>query len=72
MADLVEGEVKWFSDDKGYGFISQEDGDDVFFHYSALKGDGYKTIEDETPVEFELEESPKGPKAVAVFKLEDG
>jgi CspA family cold shock protein len=72
MADLVEGKVKWFSDDKGYGFIAQDAGDDVFFHYSAIEGDDdYKSIEDETPVEFEVEQSPKGPKAVRVFRLEE-
>lgn len=70
MADLVKGKVKWFSDDKGYGFIEQDEGEDVFFHYSSIEGDGYKSIEDDTEVEFEVEQSPKGPKAVRVVKLD--
>lgn len=69
MANLNEGTVKWFNDDKGYGFIARDDGDDVFFHYSALEIDGYKTIDDESPVEFELEVGPKGPKATRVVKI---
>ena len=68
MADLIEGTVKWFNDDKGYGFIARDDGDDVFFHYSALEVDGYKTIDDDSAVQFELEVGPKGPKAVRVVK----
>jgi CspA family cold shock protein len=70
MATKSEGKVKWFDEKKGYGFISQSDGDDVFFHYSALEQSGFKTVEDETPVEFEMEEGPKGLKATSVNIVE--
>ena len=51
---------------KGYGFLSQEDGDDVFVHYSSIQGDGFKTLKEGDPVEFEVQEGPKGPQAVNV------
>ena len=70
MATKSEGKVKWFDEKKGYGFISQSDGDDVFFHYSALEQSGFKTVEDETPVEFEMEEGPKGLKVTSVNIVE--
>lgn len=69
MAERIQGKVKWFNEDKGYGFIEREDGgEDVFLHYSELKdaGRGFKTIEEDAAVEFEVEPGPKGPKAVNV------
>jgi len=63
---MVKGEVKWFNEKKGYGFLSQEDGDDVFVHYSSIQGDGFKTLKEGDPVEFEVQEGPKGPQAVNV------
>lgn len=70
MAEGLRGTVKWFSDDKGYGFIERDDGeDDVFFHFSVLEGDGFKTIDEGAEVEFDQEMSPKGPKATRVEKV---
>jgi CspA family cold shock protein len=67
---MIEGKVKWFDEKKGYGFIAREDGgDDVFLHYSELDQSGFKTIEEDTPVEFEVEMGPKGPKATDVSQL---
>jgi CspA family cold shock protein len=67
MADRVQGKVKWFNEDKGFGFIERDDGgEDVFLHYSALKQSGFKTIAEDAEVEFEVEMGPKGPKAVNV------
>ena len=61
-----KGVVKWFNEAKGYGFIQRSDGSDVFVHFSAIQGDGYRTLEEGAGVEFELEEGPKGPKALNV------
>ena len=61
-----KGVVKWFNEAKGYGFIQRSDGSDVFVHFSAIQGDGYRTLEEDVEVEFELEEGPKGPKALNV------
>lgn len=70
MAERVTGKVKWFNEEKGYGFIAREDGgEDVFLHYSALSGDGFKTIAEEERVEFEVAMGPKGPKAENVVKV---
>ena len=70
MSQKVKGTVKWFNEDKGYGFIEREDGgEDVFLHYSALDQGGFKTIEDGAQVEFDVEMGPKGPKAANVDKL---
>lgn len=70
MAETVRGKVKWFNDDKGYGFIERSDGgEDVFLHFSALQQDGFKSIEEGAEVEFEVEHGPKGPKASNVIKL---
>jgi CspA family cold shock protein len=60
------GTVKWFDDAKGFGFIEQEFGDDVFVHYSEIKEDGYKTLDEDQEVEFELEETEKGLAATDV------
>ena len=61
-----KGTVKWFNEAKGYGFIQRSNGSDVFVHFSAIQGDGYRTLEEGVEVEFELEEGPKGPKALNV------
>ncbi|HVL64193.1 MAG TPA: cold-shock protein [Actinomycetota bacterium] len=63
---MAEGTVKWFSNDKGYGFISQSDGEDVFVHFSAITMEGYKTLEEGQAVEFDVTEGPKGKQAANV------
>ncbi len=63
---MAKGVVKWFNEKKGYGFLSQEDGDDVFVHYTSIKGEGFKTLKEGESVEFEVQEGPKGPQAVNV------
>jgi CspA family cold shock protein len=63
------GTVKWFDDAKGFGFIEQEFGDDVFVHYSEIQDDGYKTLDEDQEVEFELEETEKGLAATDVVPL---
>ena len=65
----MKGTVKWFNNQKGYGFITPESGDDVFVHHSAIQGDGYKSLEEGQQVEFDVEQGPKGPQAVNVVKL---
>jgi cold shock protein len=60
---MASGKVKWFSDQKGYGFIESEDGQDVFVHFSAIQGDGFKTLAEGQAVEFEVTAGPKGPQA---------
>ena len=69
MSERIIGTIKWFSDSKGYGFIQQEDGPDVFVHYSAIQGEGYRTLKEGQQVEFAIEEGPKGPQAANVLKL---
>jgi CspA family cold shock protein len=67
---MAQGKVKWFNDQKGYGFISNDDGSgDVFAHYSAIDGDGYKSLVEGDAVEFEVEDSDKGPKAKNIRKI---
>ena len=66
----MKGKVKWFNDQKGYGFITPEDGSaDVFVHHSSIMGDGFKTLAENQTVEFEVAQSDKGPKAANVVKL---
>ena len=60
---MPEGIVKWFDNKKGYGFIKREEGDDVFVHYSAIKGEGFKTLNQDEPVSFEVVDGPKGLQA---------
>ncbi|HLF86238.1 MAG TPA: cold-shock protein [Nitrospiria bacterium] len=65
---MAKGKVKWFNASKGYGFISQDDGKDVFVHFSAIEGDGYKSLDEGQEVEFEVTDGPKGPQAVKVVR----
>jgi CspA family cold shock protein len=65
----VKGRVKWFNNSKGYGFISQEDGPDVFVHHSNIEGEGFRSLEEGQEVEFEIVEGRKGPQAQKVVKL---
>jgi len=67
---MAHGKVKWFNDQKGFGFIEQEGGDDVFVHYSSIAGDGFKTLAEGDEVEFELTQGPKGAKAENVTRLQ--
>ncbi len=66
MSEREIGTVKWFNSGKGYGFIERESGDDIFVHYSAILGDGYRSLEEGQRVEFSVEESPKGLQAASV------
>lgn len=65
----LTGRVKWFNDSKGYGFIEQEGGRDIFVHYTAIQGDGFKSLAEGQKVEFEIIEGNKGPQATKVVKL---
>jgi CspA family cold shock protein len=69
MSDRVQGSVKWFNEKKGYGFIEREDGDDVFVHFSAIQGDGFRTLEEGQRVEFSIQQGPKGLQAADVIKI---
>ena len=66
---MSNGTVKWFNAEKGYGFISQDSGDDVFVHFSAIQGNGFKTLEEGQKVSFDIEEGPRGAQASNVVKL---
>jgi len=66
---VAKGRVKWFNNSKGYGFIARDDGPDVFVHYSAIRAEGYKTLDEGTEVEFEIKEGPKGPQAENVVRV---
>ncbi|HAJ57320.1 MAG TPA: cold-shock protein [Candidatus Omnitrophica bacterium] len=66
---MAKGSVKWFSDQKGYGFITPENGKDVFVHHSSIQGEGYKSLAEGQQVEFEIEQGPKGEQATNVVKL---
>ena len=68
MAQTYEGFVKWFNNDKGYGFLSRQDGDDVFCHYSAINAGGFKTLQEDQKVRFEIEQGPKGLQAINVVR----
>ena len=65
----ITGKVKWFNNSKGYGFIEQPGFSDIFVHYSAIQGDGFKTLEEGQEVEFEVTQGPKGPQAEKVTKM---
>ena len=65
----LTGRVKWFNDSKGYGFIEQEGGRDIFVHYTAIQGDGFKSLAEGQKVEFEITEGAKGPQATKVVKV---
>ena len=69
MAERTTGTVKWFNASKGYGFISREDGDDVFVHYSAIQTEGFRTLDEGDSVEFSVEDNPRGPQAIDVTKI---
>ncbi len=69
---MATGTVKWFSAQKGYGFIHQETGEDIFVHFSGIEGKGFRTLEEGEPVEFEVESGPKGPQATKVRRTGAG
>jgi len=66
---MPEGTVKWFNDSKGYGFITQEGGKDVFVHYQSIQGEGFRSLSEGDRVSFEVVEGPKGPQAANVRKV---
>ena len=66
---MARGKVKWFSNHKGYGFITPESGNDVFVHHSAIQGEGYKSLDEGQEVEFEITKGPKGEQATNVVKV---
>jgi len=69
MSDRIVGTVKWFNNSKGYGFLAQENGNDVFVHFSAIQGDGYRSLEEGQKVEFSIEKGQKGLQASNVVIL---
>lgn len=70
MSERQQGTVKWFNGDKGYGFIERQEGEDVFVHFRAIRGDGYKTLEDGQRVEFSVTQGQKGLQAEDVVVIE--
>jgi len=66
---MAEGTVKWFSDKKGYGFIEQDNGEDIFFHFSSINIQGFKTLNESDRVSFDVEETDRGPRAKNVSKI---
>lgn len=66
---MEKGTVKWFNAEKGFGFITQENGEDVFVHFSAIQSEGYRSLDEGQAVEFEIGEGARGPQAVNVFKI---
>jgi len=66
---MANGTVKWFNETKGFGFITSQDGSDVFVHYASIQGNGFKSLDEGDSVSFDIEEGAKGPKAVNVVKL---
>jgi cold shock protein len=69
MAERIIGKVKWFNKNKGYGFIAQNSGEDVFVHFSAIRGEGYRNLEEGQSVEFSIEKGPKGLQAADVVPV---
>lgn len=69
VPQMSKGQVKWFNESKGFGFITREDGTDVFVHYSSIQGDGFKSLSEGNMVSFDTETGPKGLKAINVVKL---
>jgi CspA family cold shock protein len=69
MSETMQGVVKWFSDQKGYGFITKEDGKDIFVHHSAIQGNGYKSLAEGDQVSFTIVQGQKGPAAAEVRKI---
>jgi CspA family cold shock protein len=65
----MKGRVKWFNAEKGFGFIEREDGGDVFVHFTAIQGDGFRTLEEGEPVEFEIVQGDRGPQSANVIRL---
>jgi len=72
MATREQGTVRWFSNQKGYGFIARDSGEDVFVHFSSIGGDGYKTLTEGEKVEFSVEQGAKGLAAVDVLRVQNG
>lgn len=69
---MAHGTVKWFNEAKGFGFLTQEDGPDVFVHFSAIEGEGFRTLAEGDAVEFDIQQEPRGPKAARVKRQAKG